>query len=380
MDLITEINQMINCYKSRNFRFDFSTQNLYLDEYLNGIYIHYEPMDKKKFETYIQENKAFFDTHLPLGQERFLSEYMEYIENYCSSKRKTRYAISLTILYPKSISKNDEKKKFIFELIKAISGFKDGLPYFLENIDKGNGSYARVVIIERLYLGKKEWKIYKTSKYIDTRTGKFAKKDCPDVFKKLICKAGDFVLDKDGKKIPSKAVFSNNLRIFCYAKDPITKENMWDSFLYRLKVKFTNVLLLVCGKVNQVKKGKRLHKTNCRPEYHRFVRRRISSINYAKQVVEYTTNYLLKEACKKDIIMQPYNEGKSEKIKHSKEYNAIMRIFMKYKKRFNKKSFHDDNTGLECRIDYYDMRVDELDQNIERLLTMFFNEVQAINL
>lgn len=377
MDLISAINQMIICYKARNFQFDFSTNDLFLDVKLNGVFIHYEPMNKEKFESYMKEDRIYFDMHIPMGKERFLKEYTEYIENYCSLKRNTRYAISLTILYPKCLVKNEEKKKFVCEFIKAISGFKEGLPYFVENYTQGNGCYAKIIIIERLYLGKKEWKVYKTSKFVDTRTGRFAKKDCPEEYKKQICKAGDFVLDENGNRIPSKAVFSNNLRIFCYAKDPITKANMWDSFLYRLKVKFVNVLLLVCGKVNMVKQGKRLHKTNCKPEYHRFVRRRISSINYAKQVIEYTTNYMLKEACKNDIIYQPYNEGKDIRVKHSAEYNKIIKVFMKYKRRFSKKCYHDQN--LEYRIDYYDMRVDELDSNIERLLNMFFDEIKCIS-
>ena len=379
MDLISDIySEMIQCFKTKNYAFDFSTGDLFVDNGLNGVYVHYEALHREEFDQYMEQHESFFDMNIPFSREKFVSEYKEFIENYCSKKKNTRYAISLTVLYPKKLATNNQKKRFVHELVKQIGGIDCDLPYFVENITQRNGCYAKIIIIERLYLGRKGWKIYKNDKFIDTRTGRFASRDCPAEFKKAVCKAGEYVLDKDGDKIPSNAVFSNNLRIFCFAKDPVSKDNLWDAFIYKLKIKYINAVLLICGKTNTVKHGKRLHKTNNKPEYHRYVRRRISALNYAKQVIEYTTNYLLNKACQNDISYIPYNEGKNIRVKHSTAYNQITGLFMKYKRRFTKKSFH-DRTGLERQIDYYDMRVDELDENVEILLDMYFKEIELVN-
>lgn len=57
-------------------------------------------------------------------------------------------------------------------------------------------------------------------------------------------------------------------------------------------------------------KGKVLHKRENKKIYLNIIKRRIGMVNYAKQTVEYTINYLLMKEQKKDEIYESYNKGK----------------------------------------------------------------------
>ena len=374
----TIINELIQCYKSHNYRYDFSTEEIFVDDNSAGIYIHITPLHKQEYINYI-ENTHFFYKELPMEEEKFNEHYIEFMKNYCSQKRNLRYAVQMEVIYPKKIISLEQKKRFIKEFVMHLCGLNKPLPFFVENKQKGNGSYAVITVIDRLYLGEKTWKIYKKDVWIDSRTGKFPSRDCPKEFRILKRRAGDYCLDKNGERIPSKAVFSNSLRTFSYGKEMETGRNKWEEFISMIKQKFIDTVLKVCGKVDAVKKGKRLHKTECKPEYHRYVRRRIAAINFAKQTIEYTTNFLLNKACKGDIVYEPYNGAKNRIIKHSENYKRIIKIFMKYKTRFNKKCFHDQH-GIERKVDYYKQNVYELDKNIEILLDSFFQEIEALQM
>ena len=123
--------------------------------------------------------------------------------------------------------------------------------------------------------------------------------------------------------------------------------------------------------------GKRLHKTESKPEYHRYVRRRIAALNFAKQTIEYTTNYLLKKFCAEDIVFTHYNEAKGGRTEHSRAYKQVLSIFHKYRTRFRNGVFHDE-TGNEHQLDYYHQNVYELDRSIQCLLDQFFTDIQAL--
>ena len=87
---------LINCYKTRNYQFDFVSEDLFIDKASKGVYIHFDAMNKEKFIAYMEKTTCFFDTHLPIQKDSFVELYMEFMDNYCSKKRNTRYAISLT--------------------------------------------------------------------------------------------------------------------------------------------------------------------------------------------------------------------------------------------------------------------------------------------
>lgn len=367
---------LIKCYKTRNYRYDFVSDDLFIDNASKGVYIHFDALNKEDFIAYMEKTTCFFDTHLPMQRENFYELYMEFMDNYCSKKRNTRYAISLTVLYPKKLQTISERKRFIRQYVLQLCGLKQPIPYLVENITMGCGTYAKITMIDRHYIARTTWMIHKKDGWFDKRTGRFAKADCPDEYKVLKYKTGDYRLDKNGNRIPSKALFSNSLQNFVYGKDIVSGRNLWDEFLWKLRQKFIDAVLRICGKTDHVKKGKRLHKTECKAEYHRYVRRRISALNFAKQTIEYTINYLLKKFCADDIVYEHYNDAKGKRTKHSTSYKQVLSIFYKYKTRFQNGLFHQNE--IEHKLDYYHQNVYELDCSIECLLDMFFSDIQAL--
>lgn len=364
--------------RSENMKFDFGYESIVIDDEKRntGVYMRYEALHKGDFLEYVN-NAVFSYVSLPFDQQEFITQYMEFMECYTSRIRNTRYAVSVIIAYPLTMKDKNIRKKFIKRLVQDICGIDVNVPYFVENFAQGCCEYARITMIERIYLGRERWKIHKKDIYIDSRTGKFASSSCPKEFKIKKCSAGSPVLDKNGEKVPGTVVFSNSLRIFSFAKDPVSKRNKWEEFIFKLKQIYINTVLVICEKVQAVKHGKRLHKTTNKPTYHRYVKRRIAAINYAKQCVEYMINYLLQNECEKDVIYHPYNPVKDDIVKHSERYTKIVSIFHKYKERFKKKSFHDED-GNEYELDYYNQRVDILDKNIEKLLDNFFKDISGI--
>lgn len=369
---------LLETFKTSNMNFDFGYDSLVIDreEHNQGIYIRYTPLHKESFCSYIKDTSFSF-TSLPMAQEKFTKYYLEFMNAYTSQKRNTRYGVLVTIAYPKLLKDIRKRKKFVDNFVRDICGRNVDVPYFVEHVIQGGCEYAKITVIERIFLGVQKWKIHKRDMFIDTRTCKWAARSCPDEYRKQVCKAGARVVDKHGNNIPGTAVFSNTLRIFSFAKDQATKRNLWDEFIGKLKQIYINTLLNVCQKVQAVKGGKRLHKTRNKPEYHRYVKRRIAALNYAKQVIEYTTNYLLQSECEHDVEYQPYNHGKDPITKHTDKYKKIISVFMKYKERFKKKKFH-DKEGLVYKIDYYDLRVDELDRSVDKLLRLFFDDLSAL--
>ncbi|WP_259297947.1 hypothetical protein, partial [[Clostridium] innocuum] len=268
--------ELIKCYKTKNYRFDFVSDELFVDGYSKGVYIHFSPLNRDAFLEYIEDTPFFFDMVLPMQKDTFLDAYLDFMDHTCSKKRNTRYAVSITILYPKKLQTIEERKRFIRQYVLHLCGLKQPIPYFVENITMGCGTYARITMIDRIYIARTQWAVYKKDGWFDSRTGRFASADCPERYKVLKYRAGDYRLDKDGNRIPSKAVFSNSLQNFVYGKDMQSGRNLWDEFIWKLRQKFLDAVLRVCGKTDHVKKGKRLHKTECKPEYHRYVRRRIA--------------------------------------------------------------------------------------------------------
>ncbi len=342
----------------------------------SNVFVSYQVLHRETFSAYLKNTFHFFIYNLPTGKEKFLNIYDEFMENYKYANRKGRYAVQLKVLYPKSIVWKNKREAFIKEYIRQLVQTKVNVHYVVENISQGRAQYALITILERVYLGIVNWKIYMQNKYIDSRTGKWASKDCPDKFKVLKCKKGEYQRDSKGnpKKI-NEAQFSKSLRIFRYAVDPTTGRNMFYEFIQELKLKVISAMKRIYSK--GVKNGKVLHKRQIKKTYHNLIRRRIAAINTAKQIVEYTTNYILLEEQKNDRVFQPYNYAKAPIVKHSERYHQMIAIFEKYRNRFKKEEFHDMNGNLR-KIKHCYQRVDEVEENIRILIKMFKSEVEAL--
>ncbi len=343
----------------------------------SNVFVSYSILHREQFLAYMKSNSKYMICKLPLTKEKFLKSYDEFMENHKYENRKSRYAVQLKVLYPKSIVWKKKQEIFIKEYLKQVVQTNVDVHYLVENINQGKAQYALITIIERVYLGTVKWKIYIQNKFIDSRTGKWASRTCPNEFKVLKCKKGEYQRDANGNlKQANEAQFSKNLRIFRYAVDPTTGRNMFKEFMQELKLKVITAMKRIYSK--GVKTGKVLHKRQIKKTYHNLVRRRIAAINTAKQVIEYTTNYILMQEKKNDTYCEPYNNAKNVIIKHTERYHKMLAIFERYRSRFKKEEFHDLHGNLR-KIKHCYQRVDEVEENIRILIKMFKTEVEALD-
>lgn len=343
----------------------------------SNVFLEYHVLHREEFLQYFQDTSTFFINKLPKQKDLFIKLYDQFMESYKYANRKSRYAVQLKLLYPKSVVWKKKQEVFLTEYMKQIVQTNVNIHYVVENRYQGKAQYALITIIERVYLGFIKWKIYIQDKYIDIRTGKWASKDCPEKFKILKCKKGEYQKDAKGNfKRQNEIQFSKNLRLFRYSVDPNTGRNMFYEFIKDLKLKVISAMKRIYTK--GVNFGKVLHKRQIKKHYHNLVRRRIAAINTAKQIVEYTTNYILMQEQKHDLHYEPYNDGKNIIVKHSKIYNKMLEIFEKYRSRFKKECFHDNHGNLR-KIRHCYQRVDEVEENIRILIQMFKDEVENIS-
>ncbi|MDQ0361609.1 hypothetical protein [Breznakia pachnodae] len=364
------------------------------DPFHNNVYVKYDVLHRDEFFEYYNRVNDFIIYSFSIPKERFLKEYDQFVDNYKYTGRNARYAVQLKILYPKGIvSSRNKRISFLKEYVKQLIGIKVNLPYTVQEITIGKANYALITIIEREFLGKSNYKYYQKDVWIDSRTGSFPKSDCPEEFKVLKRKKGDIQKDKNGKLIPNERKFSTCVRVFRYGmrKDGTS---CWDIFINDLKNKLINSLKRIFSK--KAGTGKVLHKRQCKKSYHPLIRRRLSSINYAKQTIEYTTNWLLKREKEylkfkekpKDFTIQRQHdqltlwnssEWRYMGVEKTKAYKQIESIFEKFRSRFKKEEFH-DNEGNVRKIQHCYQRVDELEENIHLLIKMFFEDISAVQL
>ena len=367
--------ELLDDFKNHKFKFRLSFNTTIFDSSTSslGLYLRYEPLHEKEFNNFISKDDfSFF--HLPCSKNDFLKKYKAFMGSINTGLNNI-YGYLLTFFYPNKIIEISQYSEFVNRYVRELVDQFD-VPYLVKNLEYPTGLVAQVFVIDRLYLKNVKYKQYLSTKYIDSRTGKFASKNCPDEFKVIKCKKGDYVLDKEGKRIFLDGSFSTSLRHFSFAKDMKTKKNLFSEFIYTLKQKYINALQRVTvGK--GARKGCRFKKTKTDLKYHRFVRRRIAALNYAKQTIEYMLNYFLQLEEDKDKIYEKFIEGKDDKILHTDAYNLLLGLSLKMKKRFKKQSFH-DNLGILRKLSCYNMRVDILDSNIQILLEEFSNELFSI--
>lgn len=367
----------------------------------SNAFVNFGVLHRDEFIDYFLKGRSFFLESLPFDLGRFIEVYDQFHETYKAKNKPSRYAVQLKVLYPKSIVDKNKRKTFIKEYIRQLIQVKHeaayisskgekkrkwkplDLPYVVEEVPhtskKGKTViYAVITIVERAYIGVSNYKIYKANKYFDKRTGKWASKNCPDEYKKLKCKKGEYQKTDSGSLKENKTLylFSKATREFHYAKSK-SGRNLFDEFIDMLKQKLLSAFKRISTK--KVVKGKVLHKRQNKATYANIVKRRIGMINYAKQTIEYTTNFLLQKEMESSSVLDRFNSEKDPVIKTTEAYKKICSIFEKYRARFKKEEFHDADGNLR-KIQHCYQALDELDENVRELIRLFFVDIGRISL
>lgn len=353
----------------------------------SNVFIEFNRLHKDEWMDIINEERIYMIEHLPelngrkMMKNEFFTLYNDFMEkntyNFSTEKRKMVYAISIRVLYPNCIREEKTESSFIASLIEEFAYTTADLPYLVYNEHRGKAKYAVILLIEREFEKKEEWQKYKKDLVIDIRTGCWASRNCPNDYKKVIAKKGDYKKDKDGNRIPVMASFSRCQRIFRWADGTKAGRDTFNEFIMILKRKVINA----CIRVSRKKpfKGKVLPKRICKKEYNNFAKRRLAMMNFAKSTIQKTTNVILSYEYRYCQHLEPYNQAKNTVFIKTKAYKEVESVFEKYRTRFNKKEFHDNNDEVR-KIDPFHQRVDQFEHNIYLLLQMFFTEINQIEL
>lgn len=263
---------------------------------------------------------------------------------------KTIYGVKIEILLPKKIKKDSEMKKLVSRFMTELNPLAYDLPYAAFFVQRGNGRYIEIMMSEREVVKRIEIVRY---------TRNYKSKDGT-----LIHKRGEPKLNADGKPLKQYVNFSGKKRIFVLDRP---MEKIRKKLLRMLSRAFRTLL-------QHIKLRMFLKIRKPRKSWHYFNRQCLLEINHAKRYIEYMCNYAA-DIQKKEILDlehdQPYRNIPIPK------YKEIKTVFMKYKARFEKNSYH-DAAGNVFNINSRNVPYNELKENIERLIQMFQMEMRQI--
>lgn len=206
-----------------------------------GQYINYTPIKELTIINDFLQDKHYSNLKNP-------TYYIKKILDYEKSRNHSSkiFAISLLVMIPKYLNKND-KHIIIKNFMLSISfDFKNKkIPYIYRFSKVGNGSYVEIIVFEReVFTNKKD--IYIEDVYLrDMRINKFSGKTTnkadPDAI--LICKKGEVKVNVDGTPIKKVQYVSEKKRYFQFndnKKNETKKKANFIRFIDHLKERVIN--------------------------------------------------------------------------------------------------------------------------------------------
>ena len=267
-----------------------------------------------------------------------------------NSGYETIYGVRIEILLPQKIKKDSEMKKLISRFMTELNPLAYNLPYAAFLIQRGNGRYIQILMSEREVVDCIEVVRY---------TRNYKSKDGT-----LLHRRGDPKLNADGKPIKQHVMFSSKKRIFVLDR-PMEKirKKLLRMLSQALRTILQHIKLRMFLKIRKPKRT-----------WHYFNRQCLLEVNHAKRYIEYMCNYAA-DVKKREVLDlehdQPYRDIPIPK------YKEIQSVFMKYKARFEKNSYHDAE-GNVFSISSRNIPYSELKENIERLIQMFQRDIRQI--
>lgn len=272
--------------------------------------------------------------------------------HYDKSMYKTIGGVKIELLLPRTLRTMEKKRRLLHRFMKKVNPIGFAIPWIAYEESRGTAKYINILLSEREYLDHTEMKRYNRNYY--DREGK------------VTHKKGDVIYDKKGSPIKEHVLFGKKCRLFCFRKQAFRRmvQQLVDQYVEALK----SVLVRI---------GTRfvIKKKTAKGQWHYFNRKVCQEINIMKQYVEFYCNYavaLMRDPAA-DRMMEEYR-GRAAPIPKLKE---IMAVFYKYKKRFEKESFH-DSSGRLRQIAYKQVCLPTLETNLEILKKEFRQDLIAI--
>lgn len=313
---------------------------------------------------------------------------------------RTRYAVKMILLLPKELQgeKQTEKRKLLVkDFIKSLSEtsrlspaeakerkkcnkeLDDVLNYVAFEETRGSGLYVHLIISERQYRAKPEYKKYLYTIYWNPHKKQVCKKTDPGAEVKH--EKGDYILDKEGHRIVDDRRFGFKIRRFSTDDFARLLQQLKDNFIICVKKVLSNVKrgihIIRAGADERNKKPEYIKQKRAYYSFHYFNRRCIEEVNHCIQFVEYHINYLL--AVERKKLQKILNEGPDDlpvldpavpEIRS--RIQQISNLYLKYKGIFESGWFKLDDTPLAIKT--RGVKLPELKNNLDELLKIFKEE------
>lgn len=291
------------------------------------------------------------------------TEQLRFLKSLVSYERKHRYkyakettykticGINIELLLPRSITKRVDKIKVAERFMKKINPLAYRIPWIAYEETRGSATILKILLSEREFLDHEETKVYSRNYY--DRSGN------------ITHRKGDPVL-KAGKPVKVKVLWSNKMRIFAFNK----------AYFKRLVGQLINHYIEVVKSILQkINVRFRIKQRTAKAKWHYYNRTVCMEINAMKQYVEFHCNYAV--YLQREKSKNPYVEDYLERMIPVPKLKDIINVFHKYKARFDKGMFHDEQ-GEAYKIAYKQVPLPALRKNLDILKSEFRKELMQI--
>lgn len=370
-------------------------------------FVKYEPMYEEDIKSFLDKasDKNILLDGCPYDYKDYFADLAVYEKEhgykYKEGERyRTRYAVKMILLLPKELQgeKQKEKRKMLVkDFIKSLSEtsrlspaeakerkkenreLDDVLNYAAFEETRGKGLYVQLIISERQYRTKPEYKKYLYNIYWNPRKKKICKKSDPGAEVKH--EKGEYILDKNGNRIIDERRFGFKIRRFSTDDFGRLLQQLKENFIICVKKILSNVKrginIIRAGMDEKNKKPEYIKQKRAYYSFHYFNRKCIEEVNHAIQFVEYHINYLL--AVERRKLQQILNAVPDEVPMRDpavpeirSRIQQISSLYEKYKGIFESGWFKLNDIPLAIKTK--GIKLPELKSNLDDLLKVFKQE------
>ncbi len=323
------------------------------------LYARFERLHEDEYLLLMKEVKEKKIIYKNIKNDIDINEFLEkvyYFEKNHNKFQNKIFALSFEILLPEKINTTEKKLNFIKAFKKQLlADISIYLNCFAMEYQKGRGTYLKLIVFERVYIGKTVNKRYKKPCYTYPKIN-------GETVQIMTRKANTIMRDKLGNKIKEYVVFGDKLRFYNF------------SSINEYRIRLTQMIETAITKTFTIKytgclrfKRKTVYATA-----NRFKRAVAILINQVKQEIETALNqhYL-------PLLRQLEAEDERYYIKYSPEAYKLAKlkaIFNEIEGVFNQNKLV--LNGNEYLINYRYVLLPDLKISLVKLKQFFYKKIE----
>lgn len=313
-------------------------------------YIQFKMLHLETFKKEIQNIKSF------LIKENIPDDYKEFLKKLYAYEKKHQYkykqpgykaiaGIRIEVILPRKMKSITDQKKFAVNFMKQCNPIGYEIPWISYILTRREANYMIFLISEREYINAESIELYNRN-YI----GKDGR---------LIHKKNDPKLDAAGNPKKKHVLFSKKVRLFTFSR--------FRGFENFCKDLIEKIMIALDPIIKKIAKRFTLKKKNAKRTWHFYNGKCVIEVNHAKRFIETMCNHAL--ALQRAKVETSFDEYRM-KTSPTPLAQEISNLFYQNKKRFDKSEFH-DHEGLVREINYKNVSLDVLQENLTILLEQF---------